>query len=513
MSTLKTNNIEHLDASTASIQTTIGGGVVFAGVSTFQSDANFDANVNIAGTITYEDVTSVDSVGVITARAGIDVPDNQEIRLGTGDDLKLYHNETNSYIENSTGVLFLRSDGGTRIQDTGGNELHLKTVDNGTVELYFDNSKKFETTSSGLIIHEDTDKTISFTGGIGEIDNVTGFQALNTAGSSLVPFGIRATDIRFADAGAERMRMDSSGRISIGATSVRTNWNDSTLAPKLLIEGNGDNESTSVCIISNSGSTNGTNRGPALILARTKGTTVGSNSACDNNTAVGLIEFKGHDGTSFSTAAKILCRVDGNTGTDDMPGELMFFTTADGSANPTERMRISSNGQFRHFSSNDALAARCSASAGTSIASFKGYHSATDTTSGTNSVQIWSNGNILNTNDVYSQISDVKLKENIVDAGSQWDDFKAVRFRKYNFKAETGHETHTQIGVIAQELETVCPGLVYETPDVDGEGNDLGTTTKAVKSSILTKKALVALQEAMNRIETLEAKVVVLEGN
>ena len=144
---------------------------------------------------------------------------------------------------------------------------------------------------------------------------------------------------------------------------------------------------------------------------------------------------------------------------------------------------------------------------------FTGVHSRASTTgSGTVCIHIFSNGDIQNTNDSYGQISDVKLKENIVDAPSQWDDFKAVRFRKYNFKEETGYETHTQLGVIAQELEQVSPGLVYETIDKDEEGNDLGTTTKAVKSSILVKKALVALQEAMDRIETLEAKVAALEA-
>ena len=71
MSTLKTNNIEHLDAATPSIQTTIGGGVVFAGLSTFQGNAQFDGNVNIAGTVTYDDVTNIDSVGLITARIGV----------------------------------------------------------------------------------------------------------------------------------------------------------------------------------------------------------------------------------------------------------------------------------------------------------------------------------------------------------------------------------------------------------------------------------------------------------
>jgi hypothetical protein len=122
------------------------------------------------------------------------------------------------------------------------------------------------------------------------------------------------------------------------------------------------------------------------------------------------------------------------------------------------------------------------------------------------------NGDVQNTNDAYGAISDIKLKENIVDAESQWDDFKAVRFRKYNFKEETGNETFTQLGVVAQELELVSPGLVTETPDLDEDGNDLGTTTKGVKYSILTKKALVALQEAMTRIESLEQRLSALEG-
>ncbi len=105
------------------------------------------------------------------------------------------------------------------------------------------------------------------------------------------------------------------------------------------------------------------------------------------------------------------------------------------------------------------------------------------------------------------------LKENIVDANSQWDDIKSLRVRNYNFKEETGHETFTQIGVIAQEIETVSPGLVSSQPNKDEEGNDLDTVTKAVKYSVLYMKAVKALQEAMERIETLEAKVAALEAN
>ena len=125
---------------------------------------------------------------------------------------------------------------------------------------------------------------------------------------------------------------------------------------------------------------------------------------------------------------------------------------------------------------------------------------------------MYTNGNVENTNTSYGGISDVKLKENIVDANSQWDDIKRIQVRNYNFKEETGHETHTQLGVVAQEIEAVSPGLVYETPDRDEEGNDLGTVTKGVSYSVLYMKAVKALQEAMERIETLEAKVAALEA-
>jgi len=119
-------------------------------------------------------------------------------------------------------------------------------------------------------------------------------------------------------------------------------------------------------------------------------------------------------------------------------------------------------------------------------------------------------GNAVNTNGSYGTISDAKMKTDIVDAGSQWDDLKAVRFRK--FKMKNDPSGITQLGVVAQELEQTSPGLVDEHADRDAEGNDLGTTTKSVKSSILLMKAAKALQEAMARIELLEADMAALKG-
>jgi fibronectin-binding autotransporter adhesin len=135
---------------------------------------------------------------------------------------------------------------------------------------------------------------------------------------------------------------------------------------------------------------------------------------------------------------------------------------------------------------------------------------------GTARFRIYSNGNMVNQNNSYGSISDEKLKENIVDAGSQWDDIKALRVRKYSFKKENASSA-TQIGVIAQEVEAAgMAGLVYESPDQvtaeDGTIEDTGEVTKTVKYSILYMKSVKALQEAMERIESLEARIAALES-
>ena len=122
-------------------------------------------------------------------------------------------------------------------------------------------------------------------------------------------------------------------------------------------------------------------------------------------------------------------------------------------------------------------------------------------------------GDVKNMNNSYGSTSDSKLKENIVDANSQWEDIKAIKVRNFNFKSSTGFSTDKYIGVVAQEIESISAGLVSESIDRDPDTDaDLGTKTKSVKYSVLYMKAIKALQEAMVRIETLEAKVAALEA-
>ncbi len=113
--------------------------------------------------------------------------------------------------------------------------------------------------------------------------------------------------------------------------------------------------------------------------------------------------------------------------------------------------------------------------------------------------KVYQNGNVQNSNNSYGQLSDITLKENITDSNSQWDDIKNIKVRNYNFKDDP--DKVNMIGVVAQEIETVSPKLVWE----DKEG------LKGVAYSVLYMKAIKALQEAQARIEILESKVETLE--
>ena len=148
-------------------------------------------------------------------------------------------------------------------------------------------------------------------------------------------------------------------------------------------------------------------------------------------------------------------------------------------------------------------------------------------------------GDVTNHDNSYGAISDERIKQDIVDANSQWDDIKNIKVRNFKKKddvAQYGEKAWSQIGVVAQELETVSPkliresiptasdikhsaefGTLYEKEDTIPEGKEVGdvkeikANVKQVSYSVLYMKAVKALQEAMTRIETLEAKVKALE--
>jgi hypothetical protein len=313
-----------------------------------------------------------------------------------------------------------------------------------------------------------------------------GFLGVKSTGNTFIDANTSATALEFRTQDTERARIDSSGRLLVG-TSSSPSSGDSQYA-RLRIQGN---------TLNNAG---------FFAIARNEAA-----SALVSGSEIGQIFFTDNAGNGFAT---IKCEADATAGSNDYPGRLVFSTTADGASSPTERMRIQATGNAGILcaSGSDPLYLNTPEAAGTSRYFIYAIYEGSTTTgaNGTNSFRVYTNGNVQNTNNSYGQISDIKLKENIVDASSQWGDLKAVRVRNFNFKEG---QTHRQIGVIAQELEDVSPGLVYETPDRDEEGNETGEVTKGVNYSVLYMKAVKALQEAMERIEILEAKVAALEAS
>ena len=115
--------------------------------------ATFTSNVTIGGTLTYEDVTNIDSVGIITAREGIKIPNTKQIQLGDSQELSFYNSTNTAHIQHTgSGFLFI-----------SGNDIALRSLaqksyivcdSDNEVSLYFNNSPKFQTTNTGVeVIH------------------------------------------------------------------------------------------------------------------------------------------------------------------------------------------------------------------------------------------------------------------------------------------------------------------------------------------------------------------------
>jgi hypothetical protein len=251
------------------------------------------------------------------------------------------------------------------------------------------------------------------------------------------------------------------------------------------------------------------------------------------NTTGNRNQFFGYlSGKEITTGSNnvILGRYDGNQGGLDIRTSSNNIVLSDGDGNPRLHWEGSNGRWVSRVATNNVYQFRFlldGVHANPYGLDIRYLDSAPDNQSGaflvcvdsvTDRLVIYNDGDVVNHDNSYGAISDVKLKEQITDASSQWDDIKALTVRKYKMKSDVTEKGDSddlwRLGVVAQEVEAAgMSGLVKESPDRGADNNDLGTTTKEVKYSILYMKAVKALQEAMERIETLEAKVAALESN
>jgi len=179
--TIESPNNLNLNAVNVAISTnaTIGGNLTVSGT------------VGIAGTLTYEDVTNVDAVGIITARDGIKIPDDKHLRFGTDNDTSIIHSGTNTTM-NVNGNYFFQ--GNTfYVQNQAGTKNYIRVypLTDGRVEIYNDNNKKFETSSSGVTVTG----TLTATTFSGSGASLTNLPAANLTGTLPAISGANLTGI------------------------------------------------------------------------------------------------------------------------------------------------------------------------------------------------------------------------------------------------------------------------------------------------------------------------------
>jgi hypothetical protein len=260
--------------------------------------------------------------------------------------------------------------------------------------------------------------------------------------------------MQFGTAGLEAMRIDSSGNVGIGTTSPDgSDWNSSA---KLLHISQND---------ANGG-----------LLKLESSNTSAVLSAGNNQFQIGTIEAQPFQ---FYTGGSEAMRIDSS-------GKLLVGTTTSRGLLTVEAASGFCGDFYTQTStaSQDIWVLRSDVG-GAASANFV----------------LEANGDALNTNNSYGAISDARLKKNITPAKSQLDDIMAIEVVNYDWKDKEG--LPRQLGVVAQQLEEVgMSGLVSENQD----------GRKSVKYSVMYMKAIKALQEAVTRIETLEAEVAALKG-
>jgi hypothetical protein len=353
---------------------------------------------------------------------------------------------------------------------------------------------------------------------------------------------VTAGAFTFKSGASERVRIDSSGRLLVGTSSAKTNFENSSTTPQFQIESTSLNGASLSILRDNNDS-----GGPKLFLAHGR-TDAGLVS---NNDELGGLFFSGGDGSEFVSGASITAAVDGTPGADDMPSRLVFSTTADGASSPTERMRITNGGTVGIGSSGPAAwvssrqviqmgrgAAACDtavSNGGSTIFSNNFYYDGADkaiatgysqgivfnptnagttqivSTSGTNTggnTITFTGGPYVSAGGTsWTSSSDERLKDIIEPLSNGLEKVASIRAVKFSWKDDPNQTTN--VGVIAQDVEAVLPEIVSKTQRY---GSDDQTEYLGVSYDLLAPLLIAALQEAKDKIETLEAKVAALEA-
>ena len=442
-----------------------------------------------------------------TFNADTSHPDNVKAKFGGGNDLEIYHeSSTNNsrIVESGTGNLNIEASNLNLKTPTGEN--YINCNENAAVDLRYDNVTKLSTTSTGVDVTGAVGAKGSLTAhqtnaGIMQYStNQTAFRSYGaTAGSGWMSFQVGGGG---GSADSEAMRIDSSG--NVGVNSTPENWASAYTALQVGSQFNvnhrtSDNASAVGFNHYNDGAWKRQQAYGAAMIQHYNGALnfeVAPSGAADST-------------ISWTTAMKI-----------DNSGRAMIGTTATiGPSNLSIKQETSAW---------SCLGLQNTGGASTSFVNF---------VNSSNTAIIGSIKNNGNTSTSYNTTSDYRLKENVVPMSGSIDRVKQLKPCNFNFIADA---TTTVDGFLAHEAQAVVPESVtgdkdamrteeYEvTPAVeatyDEDGNELTPAVEAVMGtrevedyqgidqSKLVPLLTSALQEAVAKIEALEARVTALES-
>ena len=318
-----------------------------------------------------------------------------------------------------------------------------------------------------------------------------------------------ADTIAFTEGGTEACRIDSSGRLLVGTSTARSNVysGGGAVTPTVQIENNTNTWSNGLSILNYSGS----QYGASFALGMSASNTAGTNTLVTAGNLCGRFHYLANDGTNFYPIAEISGWTDGTTGTGDVPGRLVFSTTADGASSPTERMRIRNTGTLCVGTTDAEVSSTniFTRSTGTRY----GFLDQTSAATGYPAGFFNSSGSLVGyissgaSSTLYSTTSDYRLKENVVPIIGAIERLNQLQVYRFNFIADPDT---TVDGFIAHEAQAVVPECVSGEKDAINEDGSI--KPQGIDQSKLVPLLTAALQEALAEIADLKDRVSTLEG-
>ncbi len=266
-------------------------------------------------------LTKIDDRGLNTP---IDLLDNEKIRFGTGNDLEVYHDGTNSFVDGTTtGDLYLRATNDDIILSAAddaviqvqGSENAVLCNGDGNVELYYDGSKKIETTSTGATVNG----LLTTTGNL----RINGSPAWAETGGDYGNLSIRGTTA------------SSSGFLNLGNGAAATNsefdlarikiHNGATEVARITgITGDGNNDSGEIWFATQA---SGGSLTTALVIDKDQNVGIGTTSPGDYYSPELVVAASNGGGITIKTADNHVAHLmfaDGSSGSDRYAGYIGY---------------------------------------------------------------------------------------------------------------------------------------------------------------------------------------------